>query len=136
MYKVKLYSPNEASMAGVVMAVLAVTSPNGDFRVAEYGVGMVPTSEGVIVYVEDSIVDELADNFKIQMNSMFQPEIVLKDGVNWTPPVDNSLEAQAIELERQAQKLREEQYKKDVGIAPPEDEEEALRLIDEDIASR
>lgn len=135
--KLKMYKQEDLMLDGIVTAILQPTSTQGDFRVAEYGKGFVPTSEGIMVFIEEKYVMDLEENFKLEMDAYFKPSIVTKSGVTYEPPEEDYLDSQARELENQLKRLKEAQYKRDTGImTPPVDEEAALAEIDRELAER
>lgn len=132
-----MYKQEDLMLDGIVTAILQPTSTQGDFRVAEYGKGFVPISDGIMVFIEEKYVLDLEENFKIEMDSYFRPSLVTKEGVNYNPPKEDSLDEQARELENQLKLLKEAQYKRDSGVTPPpKDEEAELAKIDRELEER
>lgn len=134
--KLKMYTQKDMMLDGIIMAILKPTSTQGDFSLSEYGKGFVPSTEGIMVFIEEKYVMDLEDNFKLKMDAYFQPSLVTKSGVNYEPPEEDYLDVQARELENQLKLIKEEKYKREMEIAPPEDEEAELARIDEEIANR
>lgn len=134
--KLKMYTQDDMVMNNIVMAIIQPYSSEGEFNLAEYGKGFVPTSEGVMVFIDEKYIPDLEQNFKLEMDEYFRPSLVTKSGVDYTPPEEDFLLSQEQELEMQLRKIREEQYKKDTGMAPPEDEEAELAKIDRELEER
>lgn len=135
--KLKLYSAKDLNMDGIAMAIIQPTSPEGDFKLMEYGKGFVPNTEGIMLYLEEKYIMDLEENFKLEMDAYFKPSLVTKEGINYEPPKEDELVIQTRELENQLRLLREEQQRREEGIvSPPKNEEAALAEIDREIASR
>lgn len=134
--KLKMYTQKDMMLDGIIMAILKPTSTQGDFTLSEYGKGFVPSTEGIMVFIEEKFVLDLEDNFKLEMDAYFQPSLVTKSGVNYEPPEEDYLTVQARELENQLKLIKEEKYKREMEIAPPEDEEAELAKIDRELAER
>lgn len=134
--KLEMYKQADMVRDDIVMLILEPIDTKGNFKILEYGKGFVPTTQGIMVFIEERFVMDLEENFKLEMDEYFTPVLTTKPGVNYIPPEEDILLTQEKELEIQLRKIKEEKYKRDMGMAPPEDEEAALAEIDREIANR
>ena len=134
--KIEMYKQADMVRDDIVMLILEPIDTKGNFKILEYGKGFVPTTQGIMVFIEERFVMDLEENFKLEMDEYFTPVLTTKPGVDYAPPEEDFLLSQEQELEMQLRKIKEEKYKRDMGMAPPEDEEAALAEIDREIANR
>lgn len=134
MKRLPIYSANDLHLAGMTMAIIKPIGTDGDIELVEYGRGFVPTSDGIQIIIEEKYALDI-EKFKLSMSPSFQPILTLKEGVEWEEPREDSNAKRMQELENELIRLKEEQNNKEEHNIP-DDEEEALRRLDEEIANR
>lgn len=106
--EIKQFRVEDLRLSGMVMIVIEPEDAEGNFRLVEYGVGFVPTSPGISMVIEEKYINQI-EKFKLQMNNMFQPTLVLKDGETFEKPAESADVVRARELEEELQAIRERQ---------------------------
>ena len=106
--EIKQFRVEDLRLSGMVMIVIEPEDTEGNFRLVEYGVGFVPTSPGISMVIEEKYINQI-EKFKLQMNNMFQPTLVLKDGERFEEPAESPDVVRARELEAELQAIRERQ---------------------------
>ena len=110
------YPISELKYDGYVMILIEPKNTQGDFRVVEYGKGFVPSQTGLTLVIEEKYIDQLG-KFRVEMNNMFQPILRLKENEELEEAEESYDVVRARDLQRELDKIREEQYRIEAGLS-------------------